>query len=238
MEEKRNKFSRNSRAHLLLGILLVLLGVAILAEIVDAVPWSMRNIIFSWQMILIVLGVIFIAGKDGKSTGYILLAIGIFFILPKFFAVPSYWRGLFWPSILIVIGLLVIFNRGNRPKRWNRERSTDEDMLDEVDIFGGSRRIVRSENFKGGSITNIFGGSELDLRDCKLAEGVNELDVTMIFGGSKFIFPEEWDVKVETTSVFGGFSDKRRRSIIVPDPNRKLIIKGVTLFGGGEINNI
>lgn len=237
MERQNKDFKRNKTAHLLLGIVLVLLGVAVLAEIVDAVPWRMRDIIFSWQMILIILGIVFISGQDSKSTGYILLAIGAFFLIPKFLNVPDYWRGLFWPSVLILAGVLVIFNRGKRP-HIPRGKSSNEDMLDDVTIFGGSDKVLRSKNFQGGKITHIFGGSNYDFREVILAEGTNYLNITMIFGGTKFIVPEHWDVRIEVTSIFGGFSDKRRRTIVVPDANRKLIICGENIFGGGEISYI
>jgi predicted membrane protein len=235
---KPKRFSRNVQVQLLIGIVLVFIGVAIIAEMAGAVPWSLRNIFISWQMLLIVLGIIFVAGKDSKSTGYILIAIGAFFILPKVFDLPYYWRSLFWPMMLILLGIIIIFHRGRRKgKIHHRSSSSSEDYLDDVAIFGGSDRILNSKNFQGGSITNIFGGSKYDLRNVQLAEGSNELDVTMIFGGSKFVVPEGWDIKIEVTSIFGGFSDKRERSIVVADPNRKLIIKGVTLFGGGELTN-
>ncbi len=238
MDQNGKKYSRNKKAHLLLGIVLVLLGIAVLAEIVDAVPWSMRDIVFSWQMILIVLGIVFISGHESKSTGYILLAIGAFFILPKFFDVPYFWRSLFWPSILILVGLLIIFGRGKRSHHARTVSGSDENILDDVAIFGGSDQILHSQNFQGGKITNIFGGAKYDMRKVVMAEGKNYLEVTMIFGGSKFIVPEEWDIKFEITSVFGGFSDKRLRSIVVPDASKQLIIHGVTIFGGGEITNI
>lgn len=234
MKKDNRKFVRNSRTHLFLGIILVLLGVAVMAEIFDAVPWRMRDLIFSWQMILIVLGVIFISGSDNKSTGYILLGIGAFFILPRFFDVPHYWRSLFWPSLLILAGLLILFGKGRRTQI-AREKSDGDDLLDDVDIFGGSEKVLHSQNFKGGKISNIFGGSKYDMRQAKLAEGTNILEVSMIFGGSKFIVPEDWDVKMEVTTIFGGFSDKRHRSIVVPDTNRKLIIRGEAIFGGGEL---
>jgi predicted membrane protein len=237
MERDKGSFSKNTKAHLILGIILVLLGIAILAELVDAVPWRMRDIVFSWQMVLIVLGVIFISGKDSKSTGFILLAIGGFFIMPKFFDVPDFWRSLFWPSILILLGLLVIFGRGKR-HYIHRSKSSGDDILDDVAIFGGSDQVLSSQNFQGGKITNIFGGAKYDMRKAVLAEGKNYLEVTMIFGGSKFIVPEDWDIKLEVTSIFGGFSDKRLRSIVVPDSSRQLIITGVAIFGGGELNNI
>ena len=59
----------------------------------------------------------------------------------------------------------------------------------------------------------------------------------MIFGGTKLIVPEEWDVKVEITSVFGGFSDKRVRSVVEKDSGSMIVITGACVFGGGEIVN-
>ena len=238
MDNSNRRFTKNTTAHLVLGIVLVLLGLAVLAEIVDAVPWRMRNIVFSWQMILIILGVIFISSRDSKSTGYILLAIGVFFIMPKFLDVPHFWRSLFWPSLLILVGLLVIFGRGRSPRHRRYISGSDEDLLDDVAIFGGSDQVLNSQNFQGGKITNIFGGAKYDMRKVVLAEGKNYLEITMIFGGSKFILPEGWDIKLEVTSVFGGFSDKRQRSIVVPDTSRQLVIRGVAVFGGGELTNI
>jgi predicted membrane protein len=239
MESNNSNFKRNKSAHLLIGIVLVLLGIAFLAEMFDAVPWRMKNIIFSWQMILIVLGIIFISGRDGKSTGYILLAIGIFFILPKFTNVPDYWRSLFWPSLLILGGIFIIFNRGKRPRHHKQhESSSSDDFIDEVCIFGGSEKVLYSQNFRGGKITHVFGGTNYDFRQVRLAEGTNYLNISMIFGGTKFVVPEDWDVKIEITSIFGGFADKRRRTIVVPDSNRKLVIRGENIFGGGEITYI
>jgi hypothetical protein len=59
----------------------------------------------------------------------------------------------------------------------------------------------------------------------------------MIFGGTKLIVPESWSVKMEVTSVFGGFSDKRIKTMVVTDSDRSLLITGVNVFGGGEIVN-
>lgn len=235
--ERNREFRRNNTTRLILGIVFVFLGIAVLGEIAGIFDWDFKHAIFSWPMILIFLGVVFISGKDSKSTGLILLGIGIFFIIPRFFDTPYYWRSLFWPIVLITLGVLIIFHRGKRPVI-PRSSSSGEDILDDTSIFGGSDRLLNSQNFKGGKITNIFGGSKYDMRQVKLAEGTNYLEVSMIFGGSKFIVPENWDIKLEVTSIFGGFSDKRMRSIVVPDENRRLIITGEAIFGGGELTNI
>lgn len=239
-ENRHMNHRKNTTAHLLLGIFFVILGLGVLAEIVDAVDWNMSRIIFSWQMILIILGIVFISKRENRSAGYVLLAIGAFFLMPKVFDVPHFWRDLFWPTILILVGVLIIFKRGGKNEdsscRFRQSRSSlNEDYLDGVDFFSGGDRIVRSQNFKGGKLTHVFGGSNYDFRQAKLAPGVNYLEVVNVFGGSKFYVPEDWDIRIEVTSVFGGYSDKRHRSIIVVNSESQLVITGVNIFGGGEL---
>jgi len=240
-EKQTGQFRRSGRAHLLLGIVLMFLGLFLIADMADIIPWRLRDFIFTWQALLIFLGLIFLSNKENKGTGIILIVIGSFFLFPRVIHVPDYWRSLFWPTMLIILGLVVIFGTGRRGGRshfgGHKRMSSGEDWLDDVAVFGGGDRIITSQEFKGGKITHIFGGSKIDFTRAKLAPGKNSLEVIMIFGGTKLIVPESWTVKMEVTSVFGGFSDKRVKSIVVFDTDRSLHITGVNVFGGGEIVN-
>ena len=85
---------------------------------------------------------------------------------------------------------------------------------------------------------SLFGGSEINLSNCKFADGDNILEVTFIFGGSTLIVPSDWKVETDVLAIFGGFGDKRRKDPnMVYDSSRTLIVKGFVLFGGGEIKN-
>jgi predicted membrane protein len=241
MEREPREYKKSGRAHLLLGIVLMFLGLFLIADLADIVPWRMRDFLFTWQALLIFLGLIFLSNKENKGTGVILIVVGSFFLLPRVIDVPYYWRSLFWPAMLIVGGLVVIFgSRRHGPATYfggHKRKATGEDWLDDVTVFGGGDRIISSQQFEGGKITHIFGGSKIDFSRAKLAPGKHYLELTLIFGGTKLIIPEAWDVKVEVTSVFGGFSDKRVRSIVVTDADRSLVITGTSIFGGGEIVN-
>jgi len=238
MERQPHQFKRSGRAQLLLGIVLMFIGLFLIADIADVIPWRLRDLLFTWQALLILLGVIFISGRESKGTGLILILIGSFFLLPKFFPLPHYWRSLFWPSLLILLGLIVIFSSGRRGSvLGHKKKVSSDDVLDDVAVFGGGDRIINSQQFQGGKITNIFGGFKYDMTNARLAPGRNFIDVVMIFGGSRFIIPDDWDLKVEVTNIFGGFSDKRVKSIVVQDPEQVLVIRGTTLFGGGEVVN-
>ncbi|MEN8158051.1 MAG: DUF5668 domain-containing protein [Bacteroidota bacterium] len=242
MEKQEPHFRRSGRAHLLLGIVLMFLGLFLIADLADIIPWSFREYIFTWEALLIGLGIVVLSNREDKSLGIILIAVGTFFLLPDIIEeIPYYWKRLFWPSMLIVLGLVVIFGskrRGSGEASFShKKKASGEDYLDDVAIFGGGDRIIHSQNFQGGKITNIFGGSKYNMSGAKLAEGQHKLEVLMIFGGSKFIIPEGWDVRVEVTSIFGGFSDKRVRSMVEKEPDRSLVISGLAVFGGGEIVN-
>ena len=56
--------------------------------------------------------------------------------------------------------------------------------LDSVNVFGGSHQTIYSKNFKGGEITAVFGGCDVNLTQADF-EGVVAIDVTAIFGGAK-----------------------------------------------------
>jgi predicted membrane protein len=239
MEREPQTFKRSGRAHLLLGIVLMLLGLFLIADLADIVPWRLRDFLFTWQALLIFLGLIFLSNRENKGTGIVLIAVGSFFLLPRIVHVPYYWRGLFWPSMLIILGLVVIFTsrRHGGDIFSHKKKAFSDDLLDEVSVFGGGDKIVNSQQFKGGKITHIFGGSKIDFTQAQLASGKHYLELILIFGGTKLIIPEGWDVKLEVTSIFGGFSDKRIKSRVVTDTDRKLVITGTSIFGGGEVVN-
>lgn len=104
-------------------------------------------------------------------------------------------------------------------------------------MFGGSKRRIANQVFKGGELNNIFGGSELDMTQAILNEGENVLEIHCIFGGVGMVVPADWNVRIDVVSIFGGFSDKRTIIKQGADDSKMLIIKGTCIFGGGEIKS-
>jgi predicted membrane protein len=145
---------------------------------------------------------------------------------------------MFWPSIFIIIGVIFIITRR---KGWNAVTSkgmAGDDYIDYVNVFSGGERQIVSENFRGGKVSAVFGGIELDLTKAKLAPGRNELELACIFGGATIIVPDNWYVVIEVTPILGGFSDSRK---LIPGRNiestSQLVIKGAVIFGGGEVKS-
>lgn len=236
MRKVMNKNPRRSSKGAVFGIAMVLIGFVIIANQLDFIPFRIREILFTWQTLLIVLGVFFVTSRD-RFTGYILMGVGGFFLLPEMIDVPWEYRPMFWPIMFILLGIVIILKGSGLISRHRFSRGgSEEDYIDDVNIFGGGDRIITSKNFKGGSIINVFGGGKYDFRQSTLGADKCVLEVVNIFGGCILIIPSDWNVKSEVVGFFGGFSDKRH--ILDPNPEKILIIKGVAVFGGGEIKNM
>jgi len=234
--ENRDEWNPNSK--LILAVLLIGAGLLMLAKNFDILPWNVHYALFSWPMLLIAVGALQLVKHPQKTFGLVLISVGAFFLIPRVFPVSIDFARLFWPAIFLGIGIMILFRRKNGYKHWQNQTVNSSDIIDEVNIFGGTERHMTTKNFRGGETVAIFGGSVYDFTDCDLAEGKNVLEVVNIFGGSKFIIPSHWNIHVEVVSIFGGFADKRKVGIRSPENmNKELFIKGVAIFGGGEIKS-
>jgi predicted membrane protein len=133
-------------------------------------------------------------------------------------------------------------------KYWPGEETTEEwkepvtsgagqdDFIDSTAILGNAKKVIFSKDFKGGDITNFFGGTEINCSQADI-NGRVRMDITQVFGGTKLIVPPHWTIKSSVTSIFGGFEDKRTVSNISQDPGKVLVIDGTSVFGGIEIKS-
>lgn len=225
-----------------MGGVFVLIGILMVLDNLNVLRFYLPYYLFSWYSIVILIGLVLVATRDKIGLGLTMTAIGGVFLLDAM-ADYYYWRFDFWdifdfwPLIFIIVGLSLIFRRGKLGD-WKEKKSSagDADYVDETAFFGGADRIITSQDFKGGKVTSIFGGSDINLVNARLAPGTNVLDVFVLFGGTDIIVPPDMNVRVEVTAIFGGFSDERK--IISENPDNDgcdLVIKGLVLFGGGEV---
>jgi predicted membrane protein len=232
MEDINNKTDKR----MWLGVGLIILGFLFFLNSLDILDFSISRIIFSWPFFFLIIGVFIVINTNKKLLGGILSGLGAVFIIPRIFPNIDYDGTIVFAIIFISLGIYIIFNRVEKEKK--AIENGRKDILDDVSIFGGGEKSITSDNFRGGSITSIFGGSEINLKGCKLSEGPNVIDVLCVFGGTTLIVPNDWNVIINVTPIFGGFSNK-----IIKDPsaaidvNKTIIVKGLVIFGGGEIKS-
>lgn len=257
MRENRR---RSSLAGMGWAILLICAGALFLLINLGIIPAIFKPILISWQMLLVVLGLWSLL-KRQYLGGLLLIVVGTIFIYPTIYATfPDYFPDIeinfktYWPVLLIAMGLLIGLGKNkfrgqcrasanccdNKPKAnisdFTSQNSTE--YLEKNLMFGSCEQIVLSQNFMGGEANVMFGELKIDLRKAKLAEGVNKLEVNIMFGSAILYVPSDWVVDVQNSTLFGGFQDNRNvksNEDIADTPH--LVIKGGCLFGSGEIRN-
>jgi len=248
---------RKSDKRFYFGVILIAVGVILILERLNLIPESMADMLISWQMLLIGVGVLSLIGGN-RTAGIILIVVGGTFMIPELITIPHEVRRIYWPLILVAIGVSILMRqrdhqrlrKGNDPiinipnddtfKSSSSAYSTDSfNTFDDFVIFGGREIFVTSQALIGGKATSIFGGIEFDLRKAGLQPGGAVIDCVSVFGGCGFKIPMDWNVRNEVTTIFGAFTDKRGDTYNdrYYDPSKTLVIKGIAMFGGIEIKH-
>lgn len=235
MENYSNKHHASKDGKLILGALLIIVGLLVMLGNFDFINTNVSHYIFNWKSILIFLGIYLLGARPQKHTGYILIGIGVVFWLPEIFGESIHLHDVFWPLILIGLGYILIRRQRMAHQPEDLKKGMDG-FLEDTSVFGGGVKVIQTQNFKGGNITAIFGGSEFDMRQVEMEADVAVIDVFTVFGGTKFMIPENWAVESDAFAIFGGLSDKRRVSM-KDETGKLLIIKGLIMFGGVEIKS-
>ena len=220
-----------------LGIIFVSIGLLLILRNLGLLPFDLPYYLFSWKTALIGIGAYLIFVKRKQEPGLVLMIIGGIFFLRDitYFSIHDVIG--FWPIVFIALGLLIIFRKRNSQLSTISEEER-KDYIDELSVFSGSERVITSQNFKGGSVTSVFGGSDINLTPARLTPGTAVIDLFTLFGGSTIIVPSDWNVKVQVTAIFGAFDDSRKASAQYDATETSvLVVKGLVLFGGGEIKH-
>jgi predicted membrane protein len=236
-------FKTKRMKKIVFGLLVIVAGLLLLAFNTGYIDPTYKYLVFNWQVLLIAIGLTNLFSKEGWLTGVILIAIGVFFWIPMLYLFPYNFKAMFWPALIILFGILIIIKKGFghkwHPHHGRKDFSLDSGFIDETNIFSGSKQRISPVVFSGGKITNIFGGSEIDLTQTTLSQDKNVIEIFCVFGGVSLVVPSDWVVHIEVTSVLGGFEDKRKyinRDAL--DNSKVLYIRGKAIFGGGDLKNI
>jgi len=249
-------------AGLLPGIILVTIGGLFLLgnlHIVHAAEWFAY-----WPVILIAVGLVQLVDANhpaSRTVGAVLMGVGGLFLADNL-GYLSFDVGDLWPLILIAIGVVMLVNRmgwggqwwggrwwggapywyGGGRRSWSRDwtyadsRQDSRGYVHEVSIFGGSKRQVVSQDFRGGRVSSIFGGITLDLTGAQMSGSQAVLEVSAIYGGVSIRIPPSWNVETRGAGIFGGFADHTIHPPYSADTKR-LVVRGAGIFGGVVIKN-
>lgn len=66
----------------------------------------LKNVVFSWPMIIIIIGLVLMAGR--RTSGLVLLIVGGIFLIPKIFFLPGLTISFLFPVLLIGFGVAMV----------------------------------------------------------------------------------------------------------------------------------
>jgi len=227
------------------GFFLLGVGVVLFAKKIGV---EFPEWLFSWEMILIVVGCYLGMKKGCRGISWlILITIGGVFLADEM-RPELHIFNYAWPVVIILIGLMLLIKSLFKPSipsnYWNdcttqnsiSEEMTSEDVLNSVTVFSGVKKVILSKNFKGGDMVSFMAGCEFNFSQADI-QGKVTLNVSQVFSGVKIIVPPHWIVQSELVSVMGGFQDRRPQANTVTDPDKVLVIKGVNLLSGIDIKS-
>ncbi len=233
MESRMDPRRVRPTSHMILGLTIILIGVLFTLDNLDVL--NAEDYFRYWPIALVAVGLAKVAqsrsGCGSPVGGVILTIIGGWLLFDNLgYVTLEFWN--FWPLILVFIGGMIVWQalRG----RERRAPSDGSDTVNAVAILSGVNRGSNSTAFKGGELTAVMGGCEVDLRNASI-NGEAVLDVFAMWGGIEIRVPDGWTVIGRVTPILGGFED-RTRAPQTATTNR-LTVRGMVIMGGVEIKN-
>lgn len=221
--------------NILWGLVFVIIGVIIAG---NALGYTDINIFFDgWWTLFIIIPCFIGIFKDNEKTGNIIgLLIGLVLLLAcqDIVDFDLIWK-LLLPAILVAIGISFIFKdtiggKVNKEIKKLNETKTGENEC--CATFSGQDLRFDGEEFNGVDLTAVFGGVKCDLKNAVITKDVI-INATSIFGGIEIFVPDNVKVKVKSTPIFGGVSDKNKHSS--EKEAFTIYVNSVCVFGGVEI---
>lgn len=217
------------KGRIFLGCFFLLLGGSIIlhhSQIIDVV----EVISIGWPFIFVIIGLIQFANRTYSSiiVGFLFFLTGVLFLANKWYDLNLFPYAL--PLIFIVIGFMIIFRR----KKHDKIAHSTENLHSFV-LLGATDMKSRSNNLKGGSIVNILGGSEIDLRDTVISDKTT-IDLNCFLGGVTVIVPENVRLNISGIPILGAWEDLSKNDRHDID-DLELKVNCLVVLGGVEFRN-
>lgn len=216
------------------GVVLIAVGVLFALRALDIIAF---DIFFEgwWTLIIIIPCAVGLVTDRDKTGNLIGLIIGVLLLLGArgILKFAVLWK-IAVPAIIVIIGVKMIFGafRGDKGFKISAEIKSSGNFKEVSAVFSGNNVNFNGEVFEGVELNAVFGGVKCDLRGA-IIEKDCVIEANAVFGGIDIYLPENVNVKINSSSVFGGISDKRGAAKIENAPT--VYINGTCMFGGADV---
>jgi predicted membrane protein len=235
-----HQHQHSSKHKIWAAVFFIGIGSILLLNNLNLLPFALPEYIFSWKMLLIIIGT-YQAVTGNFVAGLVISGIGLFFLFPELFDSPYLNFYTLWPGLLVFVGIIMLVKMISGPskKKIFYNKKSNDSYMQYSAIFSGEKKQISSYDFKGGKITAIFGGAEIDLSNCHISKEKSIIDMNVLWGGVVLIVSKEWNVISEISPIMGGVHDTLEMpSSTYVDPAAELILRGTVIMGGIEIKRV
>lgn len=221
-------------SNIMWGLVLIALGVIIGLNSLGLT--SIELFFDGWWTLFIIIPCFIGLITDKEKTGSIIgLIIGVLLLLgcQDIISFETFWK-LLIPMLLVILGLSMVFKDIFNSKINRKISELNKNSKSEKNVsayFSGQKVAYSKEEFDGINMEAVFGGIKLDLREAIIKKDV-VINARAIFGGIDILVPENINVVVSSSSMFGGVDNKRE---INQDNKITIYVNGSSLFGGIDI---
>jgi predicted membrane protein len=228
---------------LIIGLAIALFGVVLVLDRMNMVVAD--QVLRWWPMVIVAIGALIFAQSrrvGGGVNGVIVMIIGGWLLLNSVGILRVRFWEMFWPLVLVGIGSMLVLQTLRRRTSEGSGAASDN-MLNVFAALSGVKRVISATRFRGGEVTALMGGAQLDLRQATIPPGEEAaLDFFLVMGGCEIFVPPSWTVTTPLVPIMGGIDDKRLAPLpggdsITGQAAPRLVLRGLIVMGGIEIKS-
>lgn len=226
-----NKPTFQPTPQLVLGLIVIFLGILFTLDNLNIVEAGVY--LRYWPALLLAYGIYRLIEPGNPPhlfPGIVFTVVGGFLFLNT---LHLHWHfRTYWPILLVLFGLTIISHAFRRHSLIGTDSNS---VLSAFAFLSGVERSCRTQDFRGGELTAVMGGCEIDMRQSAMEQDEAVLNIFCLMGGIEVRVPDNWTVSSEILPVLGGCEDHTEPR--GDGPRKHLIVRGTAIMGGIEVRN-
>lgn len=121
--------NRKKNRNAVLGIVILVIGTLLLLDNFDQLNFPIKQYIFSWKTLLLIVGVYVLAVKQKLEGGIVLISLGLVMWIPAITGYRISLDQIFLPAVFMIVGVVVLVHRSSsrRKMKAGGDKSKDDD---------------------------------------------------------------------------------------------------------------
>lgn len=150
--------------------------------------------------------------------GIVLIVLGVLLLLDNMNGLDiGYFFHRYWPLLLVIWGISILLRNRSGPQTptnasqppvsehifGDRNEDSSSEVLNYSNVFGDIFIRSTSQLLRGGTVSTVFGETEIDLRSAALVAGESTLNVSGVFGKVLILLSGNVAYSISASATFG-----------------------------------